>query len=85
MLQSEHNSKQSYAWTSVVIPGPQHTVRDKHQDNKATFVLTQLETEGDYQVQVQAKNAFGWGKVSEQFSFRTNPAGKPATIKKHPL
>ena len=28
------------------------------------------------QVQVQAKNAFGWGKVSEQFTFRTNAAGE---------
>ena len=59
-----------------MIPGPQHTVRDKQRGNKATFVLTQLEEEGDYQVQVQAKNAFGWGKVSEQFSFRTSTAGE---------
>ena len=69
------DSSHSYAWTSVVIPGPQHTVQHKY-NNKATFTLNQLEVQVDYQVQVQAKNAFGWGKVSEQFTFRTNAAGK---------
>ena len=73
-LQTDNNPTHSYAWTSVVIPGPQHTVQDKRR-NKATFILTQLEMEVDFQVQVQAKNAFGWGKVSEQFSFRTSSAG----------
>ena len=38
--------------------------------------VVQLEMEADYQVQVQAKNAHDWGKVSEQFSFRTSTAGK---------
>lgn len=70
---TDNNPTHSYAWTSVVIPGPQHTVQDKFR-NKATFILTQLEMEVDFQVQVQAKNAFGWGKVSEQFSFRTSSA-----------
>lgn len=70
---TDSNPTHSYAWTSVVIPGPQHTVQDKFR-NKATFVLTQLEMEVEFQVQVQAKNAFGWGKVSEQFSFRTSSA-----------
>ena len=37
--------------------------------------VVQLEMEADYQVQVQAKNAHDWGKVSEQFSFRTSTAG----------
>ena len=37
--------------------------------------IVQLEMEADYQVQVQAKNAHDWGKVSEQFSFRTSTAG----------
>ena len=95
------DSSHSYAWTSVVIPGPQHTVQQKY-NNKATFTLNQLEIQVDYQVshhhshhshhsplspenktdvslsqvQVQAKNAFGWGKVSEQFTFRTNAAGE---------
>ena len=73
-MQTDNNPSHSYAWTSVVIPGPQHTVQDKFR-NKATFILTQLEMEVDFQVQVQAKNAFGWGKVSEQFSFRTSSAG----------
>jgi len=67
------NPGQSFAWTSVVIPGPQHTTQDRNR-NKATFTLTQLDIEVDYQVQVQAKNAFGWGKVSKQFTFRTNTA-----------
>ena len=39
----------SYAWTSVVIPGPQHTVQQKY-NNKATFTLNQLEIQVDYQV-----------------------------------
>jgi len=60
----------SYAWTSVVIAGAQHTVQESYK-NKASFILTHLEQEADYQVQVQAKNVFGWGKVSEQFSFQT--------------
>ena len=68
-------SSLSYAWTSVALPGPQHTVQQKFR-NKATFTLNQLEIEVDYQVQVQAKNAFGWGKVSEQFTFRTSKAGE---------
>ena len=38
--------------------------------------VVQLEMEADYQVQVQAKNAHDWGKVSEQFSFRTSTAGE---------
>ena len=71
----QSDSSHSYAWTSVVIPGPRHTVQEKYR-NKATFTLNQLEIEEDYQVQVQAKNAFGWGKVSEQFTFRTNNAGE---------
>jgi len=69
----EHQPGQSYAWTSVVIPGPQHTVQERFR-NKAIFTLSQLDKDVDYQVQVQAKNAFGWGKVSEQFSFRTSKA-----------
>ena len=44
--------------------------------NRATFTLSQLEEEAEYQVQVQAKNAFGWGKVSDQFTFRTDTAGQ---------
>ena len=91
----QSDSSHSYAWTSVVIPGPQHTVQQKY-NNKATFTLNQLDIQVDYQVsplshlshhrretnlslsqvQVQAKNAFGWGKVSEQFTFRTNAAGE---------
>ena len=43
------DSSHSYAWTSVVIPGPRHTVQDKFR-NKATFTLNQLEIEEDYQV-----------------------------------
>ena len=38
--------------------------------------IVQLEMEADYQVQVQAKNAHDWGKVSEQYSFRTSTAGR---------
>lgn len=63
----------SYAWTSVVIPGPQHTIQESNT-NKASFILTQLEEDVDYQVQVQAKNIFGWGKVSQQFGFETTIA-----------
>jgi len=70
---NESNPTHSYAWTSVVIPGPQHTVQDAYE-NKATFILNDLEEEVEYQVQVQAKNAFGWGKVSEQFNFETRTA-----------
>lgn len=70
---SDKDPTQSYAWTSVVIPG-QDTVQQDTFRNKANFVLTQLEMEADYQVQVQAKNAHDWGKVSEQFSFRTSTA-----------
>lgn len=70
---NESNPTHSYAWTSVVIPGPQHTVQESYK-NKASFILTQLEEEVEYQVQVQAKNAFGWGKVSEQFNFQTSTA-----------
>ena len=43
------DSSHSYAWTSVVIPGPQHTVQQKY-NNKATFTLNQLEIQVDYQV-----------------------------------
>ena len=68
-------TQHSYAWTSVVIPGPQQTVQESYK-NKASFILTQLEEEVEYQVQVQAKNAFGWGKVSEQFNFQTSTAGR---------
>ena len=42
--------------------------------------IVQLEMEADYQVQVQAKNAHDWGKVSEQFSFRTSTAGTIGSI-----
>jgi len=70
---NERNPTHSYAWTSVVIPGAQHTVQESFK-NKATFILTQLEEEVEYQVQVQAKNNFGWGQVSEQFNFQTNLA-----------
>ena len=45
----QSDSSHSYAWTSVVIPGPRHTVQDKFR-NKATFTLNQLEIEEDYQV-----------------------------------
>ena len=45
----QSDSSHSYAWTSVVIPGPRHTVKEKYR-NKATFTLSQLETEVDYQV-----------------------------------
>ena len=74
MFQSLDTPSHSYAWTSVVIPGAQHTVQESYK-NKASFILTQLEEEVDYQVQVQAKNIFGWGKVSEQFAFETTIAG----------
>jgi len=70
---SQDTPNHSYAWTSVVIPGAQHTIQESYK-NKASFILQQLEEEADYQIQVQAKNAFGWGKVSEQFSFGTNSA-----------
>ena len=74
-VQNESKPMHSYAWTSVVIPGPQHTVQESYK-NKASFILTQLEEEVEYQVQVQAKNAFGWGKVSEQINFQTSTAGR---------
>ena len=28
--------------------------------------------EAEYQLQLQARNSFGWGKVSHQFNFQTN-------------
>merc|ERR1719319_394428 len=70
---TEGNPNHSYAWTSVVIPGPQHT-RQRDSANRATFLLDSLEVEDDYQLQLQARNSFGWGKVSAQFNFRTNRA-----------
>ena len=63
LFQSLDTPNHSYAWTSVVIPGAQHTLQESYK-NKASFIVTQLEEEVDYQVQVQAKNIFGWGKVS---------------------
>ena len=66
---------QSFAWTSVVIPGAEITVEESYK-NKASHILSQLEQEAHYQVQVQAKNIFGWGKPSEQFSFQTTLPGK---------
>ena len=65
---------QSFAWTSVVIPGAEITVEESYK-NKASYILTQLEQEAEYQVQVQAKNIFGWGKASEQFEFETTTPG----------
>ena len=66
---------QSFAWTSVVIPGAEITVEEESYKNKASYILTQLEQEAEYQVQVQAKNIFGWGKASEQFEFETTSPG----------
>jgi len=68
---AEGNPGHSYAWTSVVIPGPQHT-RQQDSANRASFTLDSLEVEAEYQLQLQARNSFGWGKVSHQFNFQTN-------------
>jgi len=68
---AEGNPGHSYAWTSVVIPGPQHT-RQQDSANRASFTLDSLEIEAEYQLQLQARNSFGWGKVSHQFNFQTN-------------
>jgi len=68
---ADGNSGHSYAWTSVVIPGPQHT-RQRDSANRASFTLDSLEVEAEYQLQLQARNSFGWGKVSHQFNFQTN-------------
>jgi len=68
---AEGNPGHSYAWTSVVIPGPQHTMQ-QDSSNRASFTLDSLEVEAEYQLQLQARNSFGWGKVSHQFNFQTN-------------
>jgi len=68
---AEGNPGHSYAWTSVVIPGPQHT-RQEDSANRASFTLDSLEVGAEYELQLQARNSFGWGKVSHQFSFQTN-------------
>jgi len=68
---AEGNPGHSYAWTSVVIPGPQHT-RQQDSSNRASFTLDSLEVEAEYQLQLQARNSFGWGKVSHQFNFQTS-------------
>jgi len=62
----------SFAWTSVIIPGPRHTRIEDDNNKRAGFLLTGLEVQVDFQLQLQARNSFGWGKVSEQFNFRTN-------------
>ena len=52
------------------------TVQSNLDTELSLVDIVQLEMEADYQVQVQAKNVHDWGKVSEQFSFRTSTAGR---------
>ena len=46
--------------------------RQQDSSNRASFTLDGLEVEAEYQLQLQARNSFGWGKVSHQFNFQTN-------------
>ena len=56
--------------TSTTIVTINLTTRQQDSANRASFTLDSLEVEAEYQLQLQARNSFGWGKVQTLAIFK---------------
>jgi len=59
------------AWTNLVIPGTGTTTGRQEREKHFVYKLKHLNSESYYEVQLQAKNKYGWSERSNLVTFFT--------------
>lgn len=61
-------------WSDVILPAMQ-TQRDGGVQSMS-YVIRGLEASQNYEAKVLARNKFGWGPISDSFTFHTTDTGQ---------
>lgn len=65
-------------WNDVILPAAPSDAYNQQM----SYLIRGLDPGAQYEAQVQAKNKFGWNKISDKFQFTTRGVGKYLFLKK---